>query len=71
MEASKTDILEFIPKMEASRENLVDDLIYESRVQTGRSVKEKEPARLHQITAELANVQMAIAALREEADRRR
>ncbi|MHA6644537.1 hypothetical protein [Mesorhizobium sp. A623] len=70
MEASKTDILAFIPRMEASRANLVDELLYESRAQIGRDVKDKDPARLDQITAELANVQIAIAALTEEADRR-
>ncbi|TWG96373.1 hypothetical protein L598_002600000030 [Mesorhizobium sp. J18] len=71
MEASKTDIVEFIPQMEAMRENLVDELICESRLQVRKNVRDKNPARLDQLTAELADVQIAIVALREEAERRR
>lgn len=71
MEASKTDILEFIPKLEATRENLVDDLIYESRVQHGRKVNERDSTTIDEIIAKIANAQTAIAALREEADRRK
>lgn len=71
MAISRTDILEFIPRMEVGRENLVDELLYESMAQREKDTREKSYERLDKLTADLAAIQTAIAALREEADRRR
>lgn len=71
MEASKTEILAFIPKLEASRQNVVDEIIYESRIQTEKPHKEKNSTRLDQLFAEAARIQGTIAAFREEAEIRR
>lgn len=70
MEASKVEVLAFIPKLQASRQNLVDEIIYESRIQTGKDHKDKNPERLDKLMAELAAVQTAITAFREDADGR-
>ena len=71
MSITKTDILEFIPKLEASRENLVDDVLQESRTQTALPQNDKKPERFNELMAELAHVQLALSAFREEADKRR
>ncbi|QIX21302.1 hypothetical protein FOB41_09220 [Agrobacterium pusense] len=70
MEASREEVLAFIPKLEASRQNLVDEIIYESRIQTGKDHKDRNPERLDKFMAELAAVHTAIAAFRDDADSR-
>lgn len=71
MEASKAEILAFIPKLEASRQNVIDEIIYESRILTDKPHKEKNPARLNELFAEAASIQGTIAAFRAEADIRK
>jgi len=70
MAANKTDILKFIRKLEATRENLVDELLYESRIQHDRKQEDRDSTVLDEIVASLADTQTALVALREEADRR-
>ena len=87
MENSRDDILAFIPRLEASRENLVDEIMAEysylrdldkrQMSEADRQPREKyrEERTSHEqmqnkAMAELADVHAAIAAFREEAERR-
>ncbi len=70
MGISKDDILAFVPKLEASRSNLVDEVLWESRVQSDKEPNDKDGTILNKYIAELAALQIAIAAMKEVAEER-
>lgn len=70
MEASEEEIRAFIPKIKASRSNLIDEIIYESRIQTELPHEKRDSEQLDKLFAELATMQIAIKAFEDEAEAR-
>ena len=60
----KTDLLAFLPRMKASRENLVEELVRESaHLRELPTTVDRDDSEMDRIMGELAQTQMVIAAI--------
>jgi hypothetical protein len=68
MEPTVKEMAEFLHKLQASRINLIDEIMYESKIQREKLVKARSSTRFNELAAEISNLQGSITAFREQID---